>query len=80
MTRFIDNNGKIAEITLINNGYEWQDEFFNVGSLSYNEDSDAYKVEDVDYLIDQANDYISGFGDFSDGEPQENAELVYEIK
>ena len=80
MTRFIDNNGKIAEITLINNGYEWQDEFFNVGSLSYNEDSDAYKVEDVDYLIDQANDYISGCGDFSDGEPQENAELVYEIK
>lgn len=80
MTRFIDNNGKIAEITLINNGYEWQDEFFNVGSLSYNEDSDAYEVEDVDYLIDQANDYISGCGDFSDGEPQENAELVYEIK
>lgn len=80
MTRFIDNNGKIAEITLINNGYEWQDEFFNVGSLSYNEDSDACEVEDVDYLIDQANDYISGCGDFSDGEPQENAELVYEIK
>ena len=80
MTRFIDNNGKIAEITLTNNGYEWQDEFFNVGSLSYNEDSDAYEVEDVDYLIDQANDYISGRGDFSDGEPQENAELVYEIK
>lgn len=80
MTRFIDHNGKIAEITLINNGYEWQDEFFNVGSLSYNEDSDAYEVEDVDYLIDQVNDYISGCGDFSDGEPQENAELVYEIK
>lgn len=80
MTRFIDTNGKIAEITLINNGSEWQDEFFNVGSLSYNEDSDAYEVEDVDYLIDQANDYISGFGDFSDGEPQESAELVYEIK
>lgn len=76
MTKFTD--GKVTKgITL----KVWQDgqwspsfesDFFDVGGLPYDEETDTYTVDDVDYLIDQANDWKEGVGDYVDdfeGEP-----------
>ena len=41
--------------------------FFEVGGLKYNMDLDAYKVDDVEYLIDYANDYANGTNPDFDG-------------
>lgn len=41
-------------------------DFFDVGHLKYNTDLDAFIVEDVEYLIDQALDWKYGEGDFKD--------------
>lgn len=47
---------------------DWSNDFFQVGCLSRNEDLDAYIVPDVDYCIDQANDWKNGVGDFLEDE------------
>ena len=36
---------------------DWSADFFMAGSLPYDEETDTYTVEDVDYCIDQANDW-----------------------
>lgn len=38
------------------NGYEpdWSTDYFNASSLQYEEETDTYKVEDVDYCIETA--------------------------
>lgn len=76
MTKFTD--GKVTkQITM----KVWLDgqwspsfeaDFFDVGGLPYDEETDTYTVDDVDYLIDQANDWKEGTGDYVDdfeGEP-----------
>lgn len=53
-------------------GPRWEMDFFDNGCLPYDEEKDAYVVDDVDYLIDQANDWQQGIGDYQDdyeGEP-----------
>ena len=45
---------------------DWSIDFFDAGSLEYDEKLDAYRVKDVDYCIDQANDWADGVGDFSE--------------
>ena len=52
------------------NGYtpDWSIDFFEAGSLEYNEDMDAYIVEDVDYCIEQARDWQNARGDFYEPE------------
>lgn len=52
------------------NGYtpDWSIDFFEAGSLEYNEDMDAYMVEDVDYCIEQARDWQNARGDFYEPE------------
>lgn len=72
MTRFTDNK-KTVEITMKvwdggQYGPAWEMDFFSVGSLPYNEEMDAYIVDDVDYLVDQANDWHEGVGDYQDDE------------
>ena len=68
MTRLTD--GKITvEITMnewTGNGYtpDWSHDFFAVGGLKYDDESDAYKVEDVEYCIDQARDWQNAVGDY----------------
>lgn len=56
------------------NGYspDWSIDFFNAGSLKYDEDRDVHYVEDVDYCIEQAEDWKNSTGDFADDEPNEN--------
>lgn len=51
---------------------DWSNDFFAVGGLPQNEDGDAYVVADVDYCIDQANDWKLGIGDFYD--PEDNTD------
>lgn len=48
------------------NGYtpDWSNDFFEAGSLPYDEDVEAYRVDDVDYCIEQAMDWKNADGDF----------------
>ena len=64
---------KLVEIkmrTWTGSGYtpDWSTDFFDAGSLKYNEDLEASEVEDVDYCISQAYDWMNGEGDFADVE------------
>lgn len=77
MTRLKDKSGKIAEIemmTWMGDQYslDWSQDFFEVGALPYDEDADAWLVDDVEYCIDQAEDWRLSRGDFSEDEPNEN--------
>lgn len=45
---------------------DWEADFFNNGCLEYDEETDTFKVDDVDYLIEQALDYKYSVGDFAD--------------
>lgn len=51
---------------------DWSMDFFNAGGLKFDESSNAYIVEDVDYCIDQAEDWKESRGDFCDDAPNEN--------
>lgn len=60
MTRFIDKENRVLEITMLDNrtNCPWEYDFFEVGMLDRDEDEyDAYKVDDIDYLIDEAVSY-----------------------
>lgn len=70
MTR-IYNESKTVEISMNNwtdNGYtpDWSADFFEVGRLHYNDELDAYQVEDVDYCVAQAMDWKNNTGDYID--------------
>lgn len=72
MTKLTDGK-KTVEITMKMWKYgqytpDWSNDFFEVGGLEYDEELDAYKVNDVDYCIEQAEDWKNGVGDFSDSE------------
>lgn len=69
--KIMDKSGKKVEITMkVWNGSQyspdWSEDFFNVGGCPYDEDADAYIVEDVDYCIEQAQDWAECRGDFQD--------------
>lgn len=69
----ITDGKKIAEITMQEFdgnrwGLDWSMDFFNAGKLPYDEETDTYTVEDVNYCIEQANDWEMCEGDFSDDE------------
>lgn len=74
---------KTVEIRLCvweNGGYtpDWSEDFFNAGALQYDEDRDAYIVNDVNYCINQAQDWKDSTGDFSCDEPDENRAVFVE--
>lgn len=83
MTRFTDGS-KTAEISMavwLDGQWQpdWEMDFFDIGMLKRVEDEDGtalvYVVDDVDYLIDQAEDWRMGRGDYRDdyeGEPGHN--------
>lgn len=80
MTRLFDGE-RIAEITMRDwdkNTNEatpdWSADFFEVGGLEYDEEHNAYKVEDVDYCLEMAEDWSRADGDFSDDAVPENIE------
>lgn len=87
MIRLTDGK-KIAEITMNvwnSNGYtpDFSLDFFEVGALPYDEEKEAYVVDDVDYCIEQANDWKDSNGDFVNDEPNPDNNVdvhVEEIK
>lgn len=69
---------KLVEIRMSNwTGTEytpdWSIDFFEAGGLAYNDDLDASIVNDVEYCIEQANDWKNAIGDFyePDADPDE---------
>lgn len=81
MTRFIDKNGT-AEIEMKvwnGNGYDpdWSADYFNVCSLEYDAEADAYKVDDIDYLVDQALDWKYNTGDCFGGDSDADNCMVF---
>ncbi|MBT1164642.1 hypothetical protein [Bifidobacterium felsineum] len=44
-------------------------DLYDAGSLNVSDDG-VYKVADVAYCIDQANDMVAGEGDYTDAGPQ----------
>lgn len=68
---------KTVEIRMMiweGNGYspDWSLDFFEAGGLPYNDETDTYTVQDVDYCIEQAYDWRDSKGDFQSEEPNEN--------
>ena len=61
MAKFYDDK-KILSITMTDDrtGIDFEEDFFEVGQLHYDMELDAFKVEDVDYLIDEAVTYANG--------------------
>lgn len=81
-TRLVCGN-RMVEITMRTwNGREytpdWSGDFFNVG-LKYDGDLDAYEVEDIDYCIEQAEDWRNKEGDFYGDEDPEGIERDIEV-
>lgn len=55
-----DSSGRSVEFHLFDsNGVDFSDDWLNAGSLSRDADG-AYLVDDIDYIIDYANDAING--------------------
>ena len=77
MTKFYDGK-KILFISMkdTNTNLDWENDFFDVGSLSYNSDIDAYKVDDVNYLVDYAADYANGTNTDIDYEHDDNGNII----
>lgn len=87
MTRLTDGK-RTLEIAMNNwtkNDYtpDWSADFFDVGCLCYNEDIDAYQVEDVDYCVEQALDWENNTGDYidydADPEEVESRNVYYKL-
>lgn len=80
MTRFTDGKRTI-EITMetLSNHQSFEEEFYEIGGLEYDEDTNTYKVADVDYLVEQAEDMYNREGDYSYDERRtaKNAISVY---
>lgn len=59
MTRFIDNDGRKVEIRMVDvkANCDWEYDFFEVGAMLFDEEEDAYHVEDCEYLADVAREY-----------------------
>lgn len=77
MTKFYDGK-KILTISMkdTNTNIDWENDFFDVGSLSYNSDINAYKVDDVNYLVDYAADYANGTNTDIDYEHDDNGDII----
>ena len=83
MTKFYDENN-VLEITMKDplTGEDFSAAFFDdaTNAATYNENLDAYKVDDVDYLVDYAKDYVAGTNtdfDYPDDYNPEEAPLAY---
>lgn len=62
-----DSTGRSVEFHLFtSSGVDFAEDWLNAGSLPRNEDG-AYFVDDIDYVIDYANDAINGCNPDFDG-------------
>ena len=79
MTILTDGKRRIGIVMNIWEGnhysHDFSNDFFNVGSLPYDEERSAYIVGDVEYCIEQAMDWREKIGDYADGEYDDNANV-----
>lgn len=62
-----DSTGRSVEFHLYaSSGVDWAEDWLNAGCLPRNEDG-AYLVDNIDYVIDYANDAINGCNPDFDG-------------
>lgn len=59
-------------------GPDFSIDFFDAGLLPFDSEADTYTVQDVEYCIEQAQDYIAGVGDFSDSPAPDDTVLFVE--
>jgi hypothetical protein len=83
MIRLTDGN-ITAEIVMNNwdgNGWtpDWSLDFFGAGGLEYNDETDTYKVEDVEYCIEQARDWQNAIGDFLEDDDIDTSDRNVEV-
>lgn len=81
MTRFYDDENLLSiEMTSIRQddsyGENWERDFFDVGSLPYNAELDAFKVDDVSYLSDYAESYVNGTNTDIEYNRDENGNII----
>lgn len=60
----ITDGKRIVEIRMMvweNNNYspDWSEDFFNAGTLNYDDETDAYAVADIDYCVEQAQEWAA---------------------
>ena len=86
MTAFTDDGKTVVQIGLYEHSVDsifqrvdFSCDFYEVGSLPYNEEIGAYVVDDVEYLIEQAEDWLNQRGDFRDDVVPEGKEREIRI-
>lgn len=82
-TRLVSGN-RIVEVTMNTWDGEkytpdWSNDFFMVGSLRYDVDLEAYEVDDIDYCIEQAEDWKNKVGDYYGEEDVEGVERNVDV-
>lgn len=70
----------IRMMTWEGSGYspDWSLDFFEAGGLPYDEEKDVYTVENVDYCIEQAEEWKNTNTGFNGDQPQENNQVFIE--
>lgn len=81
--KVIDKSGRKAEIEickweLTGWGADMSEDIFDAGTLEYIEEEEAYEIDDCDYLLECANDWKNGKGDYSMEGSHEDAEIFWE--
>lgn len=83
MTNFTDGKRllkiKMYECEGENRKPDFENDFFEVGGLEYDEEKNAYIVKDMEYLIEQAEDWKNGVGDYRRDEEEEERRREKEI-
>lgn len=53
-------------------------DFYDVGGLQYDEAIDAYYVDDVEYCLDQADDWVNLRGDYESDIENLEREIIFD--
>ena len=82
MTRLIDKSCRSATIEMktwdsdtCQYSADWEDEFFDVATLPYIDEDEAYLIDDIEYAIEVAMDWKYGRGDLVDDFEGQNGHM-----
>ena len=74
--KFYDGKNLLEVAILTENNINIADDFFSVGSLEYDPEKSAYKVDDCDYLVSVLEDYENSVGDYLESGAKEDRTSV----
>ena len=74
--KFYDGKNLLEVAILTENNINVADDFFSVGSLEYDPEKSAYKVDDCDYLVSVLEDYENSEGDYLESGAKEDRTSV----